>query len=54
MYQVLISVLFSEPDVYDVVLVLRNREAVSAFMNPEISLGAEIIVMSGEDDTRQY
>ena len=30
------------------VLVLRNRKAVNAFMNPKLSLGAEITVTAGE------
>ena len=46
--QALISILPSGLDVYDVVLVLRNRKAVNAFMNPKISLGAEITVTAGE------
>lgn len=35
-------------DVYDVVLILRNRKAVNAFTNPKLSLGAEISVAAGE------
>lgn len=35
-------------DVYDVVLILRNRKAVNAFANPKLSLGAEISVTAGD------
>jgi len=34
-------------DVYDVVLILRNRRAVKAFANPKVSLGAELSVAAG-------
>lgn len=34
-------------DVYDVVLILRNRKAVNAFANPKVSLGAELSVAAG-------
>ena len=34
-------------DVYDVVLILRNRKAVRAFANPKVSLGAELSVAAG-------
>ncbi|KAF8315721.1 hypothetical protein DL93DRAFT_2166678 [Clavulina sp. PMI_390] len=35
-------------DVYDVVLVLRNRRAVNAFTRPKISLGGELGVTAGK------
>lgn len=34
-------------DVYDCVLVLRNRKAVEAFARPKISLGAEVAIAAG-------
>lgn len=34
-------------DIYDVVLVLRNEQAVNAFKNPKISLGGELSVAAG-------
>lgn len=34
-------------DIYDVVLVLRNRKAVDAFKHPKISLGGELSVACG-------
>ncbi|KAF9516276.1 hypothetical protein BS47DRAFT_1390912 [Hydnum rufescens UP504] len=34
-------------DIYDVVLILRNRKAVMAFSNPKVSIGAELSVAAG-------
>jgi lipid-binding SYLF domain-containing protein len=34
-------------DIYDVVLILRNRKAVNAFANPKVSIGAELTVAAG-------
>jgi len=34
-------------DIYDVVLILRNRKAVLAFSNPKVSIGAELSVAAG-------